>query len=95
MNTYANGEIDITIGEDGDALTYTELGAKCVAFGKDVSNEIVVKYYYREDITKDQVQVAFVDETKAGMYYAVYTSKASRYKNTTLIRNIYVTEVEK
>ena len=41
MNTYANGEIDITIGEDGDALTYTELGAKCVAFGKDVSNEIV------------------------------------------------------
>lgn len=94
MNTYSNGSIDITIGEDGDALTYTELGAKCVAFGKDVSNEIVVKYYYRADATETQVEVAGVDETKAGMYYAVYTSKAARYKNTTLIRNIYVTEVE-
>ena len=93
MKTYENGKIDITIGEDGDALVYTELGAKCVSFGKDYSDEVVITYY-REDATHEKVKVDKVDETKAGMYYAVYTSKSARYKSNTLIRNIYVTEVE-
>ena len=94
MTTYANGEVDITFGEDGDALKYTEMGAKCVAFGKDVSDEISVTYYYRADATDVQTKVDKVDETKPGMYYAVYKTKAARYKSISLIRNIYVTEVE-
>lgn len=94
MNAYASGDIDITIGADGDALTYTELGAKCISFGKDESDDVTITYYYRADATESQVKVDKVDETKAGMYYAVYTTKSSRYKSVTLIRNIYVTEVE-
>ena len=94
MNTYANGEVDITIGVDGDALVYTEQGASCVSFGKDYSDDVIITYYYRADATKTQEKVDKVDETKAGMYYAVYTTKSARYKSVTLIRNIYVTEVE-
>ena len=65
-----------------------------VSFGKDISSECTVTYYYREDLSHDQVQVDKVDETKGGMYYAVYSAPASRYKTVTLIRNIYVTGVE-
>ena len=36
MNTYANGQFDIVIGANEENTTYTELGAKCVSFGKDV-----------------------------------------------------------
>ena len=94
MRAYENGSIDITIGEDGDATTYTELGARCISFGKYESKNVKVTYYYRADSTEEKVKVDEVDETKAGMYYAVYTTKASRYKNIKLIRNIYVMEVE-
>lgn len=94
MNTYANGQFDIVIGANEENTTYTELGVKCVSFGKDVSNEVEITYYYRTDLSEEQVKVDKVDETKAGMYYAVYTTNSARYKKTTLIRNIYVTGVE-
>ena len=94
MNAYSNGQVDIIVGANEDVKTYTELGVKCVSFGKDISSECTVTYYYREDLSHDQVQVDKVDETKGGMYYAVYSAPASRYKTVTLIRNIYVTEVE-
>ena len=94
MTTYANGEADIYIGADEEYQTYTELGVKCVAFGKDYSKDCTVKYYFRDDLTKEQVEVDKVDETKPGMYYAVYTTKSARYKTVKLIRNIYVVGVE-
>lgn len=94
MVTYANGEADIYIGADEKYQTYTELGVKCIAFGKDYSKECTVKYYYRADMTESQVEVDKVDETKAGMYYAVYTTNASKYKTVTLIRNIMVLREE-
>ncbi len=94
MLAYANDEIDITIGADEEYKLYHELGAKCISFGKNKSNEVEITYYYRADLSHDKVQVDEVDETKPGMYYAVYTTKASRYKSVTLIRNIYVVGVE-
>ncbi len=94
MTAYENGTIDISIGPNEDAKSYTELGAKCVSFGKDQSDKIVITYYYREDLTQEKQQVDEVDVTKPGMYYAVYTTSASRYKTITLIRNIYVSGVE-
>ena len=90
MVTYANGQADVYIGADEDIQTYTELGVKCISFGKDVSNECTVKYYYRTDMTEDQVEVAEVDETKPGIYYAVYSNTSKKYKSVTLIRNIIV-----
>ena len=95
MTAYQNGSIDIVIGEDEEFKKYEELGAKCISFGKNYSSDVTITYYYRADLSEAQVKVDKVDETKAGMYYAVYTTKASRYKSVTLIRNIYVTEVEK
>ena len=94
MTAYQNGSIDIVIGEDEEFKTYEELGAKCISFGKNHSSDVTITYYYRADLSEAQVKVDKVDETKAGMYYAVYTTKASRYKSVTLIRNIYVMEVE-
>ena len=90
MVTYANGQADVYIGADEDIQTYTELGVKCISFGKDVSNECTVKYYYRTDLTEDQIEVAKVDETKPGIYYAVYSNTSKKYKSVTLIRNIIV-----
>lgn len=90
MVTYANGQTDITIGADEDYKTYTELGVKCISFGKDCSSECTVKYYYRTDLTEKQVEVEKVDETKAGIYYAVYSNTSKKYKSVTLIRNIIV-----
>ena len=94
MLAYANGEIDIVIGPDEEVKQYTELGTKCVSFGKDESSKCVVTYYYREDLSQEQTQVDSVDINKAGMYYAVYTTSATRYKSVTLIRNIYVVGAE-
>ena len=94
MLAYENDEVDIIIGADEKYTKYYELGAKCISFGKNVSSDVVITYYYRADLSEDKVQVEEVDETKPGMYYAVYTTTASRYKTVTLIRNIYVMGVE-
>lgn len=90
-DTYAMvGEDTIYIGGEETTATYTEQGVKCIAFGKDCSKDCTVKYYYRTDISEKEVEVDEVDETKAGIYYAVYSTKASKYKSVTLIRNIIV-----
>lgn len=94
MVAYGNGEVDICIGVDEQYQTYTELGVKCVSFGKDVSSECTVKYYYRTDLTEEQVEVSEVDETKPGIYYAVYSTNSPKYKTVTLIRNIIVLREE-
>ena len=78
------------IGAEEAYQEYKELGVTCISFGKDYSKEYTVKYYYRADLTEEAVEVQEVDETKPGMYYAVYTTKAPRYKSVTLIRNIAV-----
>lgn len=82
------------IGGDSDYEKYTELGVKCVSFGKDYSGEVSVTYYYRNDLSSEAKQVEKVDENVAGMYYAVYKTDAPRYKKVTLIRNIVVLGVE-
>lgn len=90
--TDANQEI--YVGANEEQKTYIELGAKCVAFGKDISNEVTVSYKYREDATSDYVNVDKVDENVAGYYYAIYKVDNVRYKSVTLIRLIVVTRVE-
>lgn len=78
------------IGGDSDYDKYTELGAKCVSFGKNYSAEVQVEYFYRSDLSEKETKVDSVDENVPGMYYAVYTTTAPRYKKVTLIRNIVV-----
>ena len=78
------------VGADEVYKKYEELGVTCISFGKDYSKDYTVKYYYRADLTEEVTEVSKVDETKPGMYYAVYTTKAPRYKSVTLIRNIAV-----
>ena len=90
MVVYANGKADVTIGADEEYKSYTELGVNCVAFGKDYSKDCSVKYFYRADLTTDEVEVEKVDENVAGIYYAVYSCPSIKYKTVTLIRNIIV-----
>ena len=94
MIAYSNGQTDITIGKDENFQEYTELGVKCISFGKDYSSECTVKYYYRSDLTEKQIEVSEVDETKAGIYYAVYSNNSKKFKTVTLIRNIIVLSEE-
>ena len=94
MTAYASGETDIFIGTSEENSTYTELGVKCVAFGKDYSKECTVTYYYRENASDEAVKVNEVDETKPGTYYAVYKTPAKKYSSVKLIRNIFVLREE-
>ncbi len=94
MLAYSNGEIDICIGSDEEFSTYTEMGVKCIVFGKDMSKDCTIKYYYRADLTEEQVEVDSIDTSTAGMYYAVYTTSTPKYKTVTLIRNIMVMREE-
>ena len=91
MIAYANGETDVYIGIDETLQEYTELGVKCIAFGKDVSKDFTVTYYFRDDLTNKEVEVSEVDETKPGIYYAVYKAPSIKYSSVKLIRNIIVT----
>lgn len=90
MTTYASGEADIYIGPDEETKTYTEMGVKCIAFGKDYSKECTVTYYYRNDQTEKEVKVDKVDENIPGIYYAIYKTPAKKYASVKLIRNIIV-----
>ena len=90
MNNYSENEIDVYIGGENGITEYVEKGAKCVAFGQDITENIIVTYKYREDLSFDAVVVTEVDETKPGIYYAIYTIDNLRYKGIELIRNIIV-----
>ena len=93
MVKYENGECDVVISgseEEGLPTKYVERGVKCVAFGKDYSSKYTVKYYYRNDLSNDEVEVESVDTGVAGMYYAVYEVPTLKYKTVKLIRNITV-----
>ena len=70
--------------------TYNELGIKCIAFGKDYSADYTVQYYYRNDLSNEEVPVNKIDTSKEGIYYAVYSVKPTKYKYVKLIRNIIV-----
>ncbi len=88
----ANGEVDIILGgnEPGAQTSYTELGVKCIAFGKDYSKDCTVKYFYRSDLSQDEIEVDEIDISTEGIYYAVYECPAQKYKSVKLIRNIIV-----
>lgn len=90
MNAYSNGEIDITIGTEGDYTTYSELGVTCISFGKDYSKDCKITYYYRTDLTQKEEKVDSIDTSKEGIYYVVYETEVSKYKTITLIRNVIV-----
>ena len=89
-----NGTTDIVLGgmENNAVTEYEEYGVKCIAFGKDYSKECTVKYYYRNDLTQEEVEVEIEDitTTAPGIYYAVYECPAKKYATVKLIRNIIV-----
>lgn len=94
MVAYDSGDIDLVIGEEENFSAYIERGVKCIAFGKDYSKDYIVKYYYRNDLSEDEVEVDSVDTGTAGIYYAVYEVPTIKYKTVKLIRNIIVLRSE-
>lgn len=90
----ANGETDIVLelGDNETQKNYTELGVKCIAFGKDYSKECSIKYYYRKDLSESitEVLVTDINTSNPGMFYAVYSCPSPKYASVTLIRNITV-----
>ena len=68
-------EIALTVGD-----TYTEHGAKCVSFGKDVSTKIQIK--------------GTVDTSVEGVYRLVYTIDDFRFGNIKRVRLITVSAEE-
>ena len=90
----ANGTTDVVLGgmEEGAITTYTELGVKCIAFGKDYSKECSVKYFYRSDLTEKEREVTIdeINTSNVGVFYAVYECPSPKYSSVKLIRNIIV-----
>ena len=68
-----NGESEIVIGVGG---TYTELSAKAIAFGKDISDDVKIS--------------GEVNTSKEGEYIIKYTVENFRFKGYTLYRKIVV-----
>ena len=93
INTFAT-QTDIEIGSEGNPSDYKELGVKCIAFGKDVSDSVQIKYLYREGLTQDTKEVDKITKDIAGIYYVVYTSSNIKYKKVHLVRTVTVYRVE-
>lgn len=87
---------DGTMSGDVENFVETEgnFHVKCVAFGKNISDKVTIKYFYRETMLDDAVEVLGVDENVSGYYYAVYQVDNIKYKGVQLIRDIYVLREE-
>lgn len=79
-------------GDTGVVRAYDEqsAGVRCVAFGKDISSDVKVEYFYRPDEYSEAVQVSAVDCGQSGIYYAKYTIDHIIYRGIVLVRNIFV-----
>lgn len=84
----------VTIEKLFSSIKMEDKGVKCSVFGIDLSNTVSTKYYYREDISFDAMEVDKIDLQTAGVYYVEYTSSHFLYKSKKLIRTIVVTGVE-
>lgn len=85
-----DGQINLEIGGDTGVTAYHEPGVKCVSFGRDVTDTVSIKYYYREDLSHDAVIVTGIDTNVPGCYYVVYTSSTLQYKTVQHVRNVIV-----
>ncbi|MCQ2382097.1 MAG: hypothetical protein MJ054_02220 [Clostridia bacterium] len=94
MIPQANGQVDVEIGGEDGQMSYEELGAVCVSFGKNKSESVKINYLYREDIANDVVEVDCINPSIAGIYYVVYTSSDIKYRTVQLIRNVIVVRSE-
>lgn len=84
----------VTTGQVYSTMKLEDCGVTAKFLGLDITNTVTVKYYYREDISHEMIQVSSVDVKTAGVYYIEYTSSHFAYKDIKLIRTIIVTEVE-
>ena len=86
--------VGVTTGQVYSTMKLEDAGVTAKFLGFDITDTVTVKYYYREDISHDMVQVSAVDVQVAGVYYIEYTSSHFAFKNIKLIRTVVITEVE-
>ncbi|MBQ3048001.1 MAG: DUF5011 domain-containing protein [Clostridia bacterium] len=70
--------------------TYTDDGAKMIAFGQDASQKLTIEVY------KDSQKLnglEDIDTSLPGTYQIVYKSNSIRFKDVQLIRTVTITEV--
>lgn len=102
-------EIDLSsvrealIAENGDDTPITEEaivnyvkfddgGVTATFFGKDLPVEKTLRY--REDLSKDVIEVEKIDYGVPGVYYLEYTCNHFAFTGKNFIKTIYVTGVE-
>ena len=86
--------VGVTTEQVYSTMKLKDCGVTAKFLGVDITDSVKVKYYYREDISHNMVEVSAVDVKTAGVYYIEYTSSHFAYKDIKLIRTIIVTEVE-
>ena len=91
---YLKTNSEATMSEIYASILLKDNLVECKFFGKDISDTVSIKYYYREDISHNTVETTNVDVETAGVYYIEYTSFHFAFKNKTLIRTIIITGVE-
>lgn len=84
----------LTVQEVADSIKIEDGGIEICFLGKFVADTVLSKIYYREDLSHDECEVSEIDLTVAGTYYVEYVSSHFAFKNTKLIRTIFVTGVE-
>lgn len=99
MQTFTKDDAFALLGEDYLEVTmsddlYADEGCKAMFLGEDLSQNVSVEYYYREDISYDAEKDEKVDLTKCGFYYVVYTCDAFPYSGIQVIRTVEVVRVE-
>lgn len=77
-----------------NAIKIENEGVVIKFFGKDLSNTVIKKYYYREDMSCDVDEVEEIDYSKAGIYYVTYESSHFAFKRYKLMRTIEITGAE-
>ena len=80
-----SGDKEIVV-QVGDDFTYSEAGYKCVSFGKDISDKVVID----TNLTKNSDGTYTLDTTKEGDYYMIYTVDSLKYGKIKRVRTFTV-----
>ena len=78
-----NKEFTINVGEE---FTYSEEGYKCVSFGKDLSDKVVID----TNMTKNTDGTYSIDTSEEGEYYMIYTVDSLKYGKIKRVRTFTV-----
>lgn len=84
----------VTAEEIAAATDFYDAGVSAYFFGTSLSNKVVRKVFYREDISHDAKETEDIDFSVSGVYYIEYTCNHFAFGNKKIIKTIFISGVE-